>query len=165
MGRIAKLVAFITGSNSSSARGDTGGGSIRDADHFSSPGDDAQPLAGDYAAFVESSQSGVFFSVGYIDTGNQKTAQRGEKRIYARDASGTQMCEIHLKNTGEVSLSNDNGSLTLVPAGSVFINGVEITPDGKIITPEGVVLNTHKHPQGSDSNGDAEQDTGGPMNV
>lgn len=165
MGRIAKLIAFLRGSGSSEAKADTGGGSIRQADHFSNPGDDSVPIPGDYAAYVEAPQSGVFFCVGYIDPGNEQTAQPGDKRIYARTPDGAQIVELHLKNTGEAALSNENGYLTLQPGGDVIINGLRIDKNGQIITPEGVVLNTHKHAQGNDSNGDSEQDTGGPLNV
>lgn len=164
MGRIARLLGFSRKSRYSEARADPGGLDTRQATHFSAAGDDSHPLAGDYVAFVDTDQSGVSIAVGYHDPKNAQTAAAGERRIYARDSSGSQICEIWVKNTGEVKLSNSAGYVQLQAAGSVFINGVEFTTSGQIITPEGITLNTHIHSQGADGNGDSEQDTEGPSN-
>ena len=54
--------------------------------------------------------------------------------------------------------------INIVSPGDVKINGVTIKSDGTLITKDGVVLDTHIHSQGSDSHGDAEQDTSQPHN-
>lgn len=164
MGRIAKFIEFIASNIGGSAKGDIGGGDVLSARHFSPPGDDSTPLAGDYALFVDMPQSGVYSSAGYIDSTVAKISNPGEKRIYARSAEGVQVAEIYIKNSGDVSISNTAGSFLLEAGGNIVINGVTITPAGQIITPEGVTLNTHKHSQGNDSDGNTEQDTGGPEN-
>lgn len=165
MGRIAKFIELIRSTALSYSKGDIGGGDVLRAENFSAAGDDSVPLPGDYAMFVETPESGNYACVGYIDLKNTKASAAGEKRIYARSGDGAQIVQLHLKNTGEASLLNDSGYVTLESGGDVLINGVRITSTGQIITPEGVTLNTHKHSQGSDSNGDSEQDTGGPLNA
>lgn len=164
MGRIAKFIELIRSTALSYSKGDIGGGDVLRAENFSGAGDDSVPLPGDYAIFVETPESGSYVCVGYIDMKNTKAAAAGEKRIYARSLDGAQIVQLHLKNTGEASLLNDSGYLTLESGGDVLINGVRITSTGQIITPEGITLNTHIHNQPSDSNGDSEQPTGGPEN-
>ena len=50
--------------------------------------------------------------------------------------------------------------INIISLGNVVINGVTIQPDGTIISKDGIVIDTHKHSQGPDSNGNTEQDTG-----
>ena len=54
--------------------------------------------------------------------------------------------------------------INMVSTGTININGVQITSAGSLIFNNGVVGESHIHSQGSDSNGDAEQDTGAPHN-
>ena len=58
---------------------------------------------------------------GYVDPNNESKAAAGEKRIYARDENGVEVAEIWLKNTGEATISNGNGSTTLRPDGGSAI--------------------------------------------
>lgn len=55
----------------------------------------------------------------------------------------------------------DSG-MNIKTTGDININGMTIKPDGTIVMKNGVVVDTHIHSQGSDSRGDAEQDTGVP---
>lgn len=166
MGRVGRFLSFIKGTGRNESRSDIGAGDIIEAVHFSPPGDDSPPMPGDYSANMENSPSGTFVAVGYIDPNNESSASPGEKRIYARGGDGQQVSQVYQKNDGSVEISNlAGGSVLMESGGDVLINGVRITTDGEIITPQGVVLNNHKHSQGSDSNGDAEQDTGGPLNA
>ena len=117
--------------------------------HFSDPGDDSHPLPGDLAILTESVGNGGKAVVGYVDPKNEQRAKAGEKRIYSRDSSGAAIAEIQLhsdgkcrvqnaigglrvKADGSVILFNLNGGLTLEAGGDVVINGVRITPAGKI---------------------------------
>ena len=156
---LGKLLSFFrgirNGAKLSDVKLDPGGGPNITAEHFSAPGDDSHPLAGDYVVSVDIQRSGGSAVVGYLDPKNdQKTAQ-GEKRIYARDSSGVSIVELWLKNDGTAILSNAGGSVTLSPTGSIksqnangsaelqaagnfVVNGVTIDTEGNIITPASV---------------------------
>jgi hypothetical protein len=163
---LGKLLSFIRGTRNdakiSDVKLDPGGGSNVTSEHFSAPGDDAHPLPGDYVVHVTVQRSGGSAVVGYLDPKNDQKAGAGEKRIYARDEDGVSIVELWLKNTGEATLANSNGYLTLNSDGEIEANGARITPDGDVITATGVSLNNHPHSQGSDSNGDSEVDTNPP---
>lgn len=138
MGRIAKVLAFIRGTGGrSDTKCDPGGGAVRQAPHAQQPGDDAHPLPGDYAVLVEMPQTGGYSAVGYVDPQNAQTAGPGERRIYARTASGAQIVELWLKADGSARLSNGGGFLTLQANGSVDINGLIIDTSGKATSPTG----------------------------
>lgn len=55
----------------------------------------------------------------------------------------------------------DSG-INIKSTGDININGLKISPSGQLTFANGVVADTHIHSQGSDSHGDAEQDTGAP---
>lgn len=71
---------------------------------------------------------------------------------------------------GHVTAENGGGYFTLGADGTVTINGVTIDPAGLVITPNQIVTPSavvggveaagHTHPQGADSSGDSQQDTG-----
>lgn len=134
---------------------DPGGEDIAHASHFAPAGDDALALPGDSVALEESTGAGLEQISGYLDTKNEGIAKPGEKRIYARDADGKVVCEIHLKNVGSVTLKNESGSFELGDDGKVMINGVEFDTDGNIKAPgdvtalatsQAVKLSSHLHP-------------------
>lgn len=161
MGRVGFLLAFIrtlrNGTNVSDVQVDRGGKDNRTPEHFSAPGDDAYPLAGDYVALLSQTGTGRESVVGYIDPKNLQKANVGDKRIYARDANtGDQIVELWLKNDGTAIMYNDNGIVTLQPDGEVNINGARITINGDVITAKGVSLNYHYHEQGNDNDGDGQ---------
>lgn len=66
--------------------------------------------------------------------------------------SGIPTQYIHFKSSG----------IDIKSTGNVNINGLNILPDGTLVTKDGVVIDTHSHPQGNDSNGNTEQDVGVP---
>lgn len=179
MGRIAKILSFtrgvFNGANLSEVKVDAGGGDTTTPQHFAPAGDDAHPLAGDYAAIVDVPRSGSTVTAGYLDPKNAQSAKPGEKRIYSRNESGEQVAEVWLQNDGTITSSNDKGSSTLAADGSIkginengsfelqaggnfVVNGVIIDPNGNITTPgtlnaddvtadnENVTLSTHGHP-------------------
>lgn len=159
---LARLISFATGivrngAKLSESKVNTGGGFIINAEHFASPGDDSYPLAGDIVNIVplprSSGNDGV--ATGYADVKNTKKAQPGDKRIYSRTAEGIAISEVWLKNTGEIVVSNANGTFTLEPGGTIDLNGVRIDPSGNITTPgtitasdatlDGKVFSEHLH--------------------
>lgn len=180
MGRLGKILEFIRAASfgvpMTDTKADIGGGNIVNAPHFGAPGDDAHPLPGDYAAFVSSGRAGGWFSVGYVDPKNTQAAQAGERRVYARNAGGDQVCEVWLKNDGTALIDNENGSyqidpdgtqtmqnvngyIKLLADGTVDINGFIIGTNGNGTTAKGVSLDDHTHAQGADSAGNTQVDT------
>jgi hypothetical protein len=125
VGLTAKLLAFTRivrrGANANDVKASLGGGENMTAEHFSAPGDDSNPLPGDYIALVNSTGSGSKLAVGYLDPKNQQKAEAGEKRIYSRDGDGAQVAEIWLKSdgtlvvnsTGPVEISSPDSSVTV----------------------------------------------------
>ena len=74
-------------------------------------------------------------AVGYLDPKANQTAGAGEKRIYSRDGSGAQVAQVWLKADGTVVVNNSTGMITMAPAGTINLNGVEIDPSGNITGP------------------------------
>jgi hypothetical protein len=72
--------------------------------------------------------------------------------------------------SGSIKGENGAGVFELTPGGDFVVNGVTIGTDGSIVTPtsvatpsaviNGVEAASHTHPQGNDSAGNTEQDTG-----
>lgn len=151
MGIIAKVLSVV----GIDVKADRGSNDNVTAQHFSSPGDDSLALPGDYCALSGATGTGRQTAVGYRDGKNEGLAAPGEKRIYARDAGGDVVCEMWLKKDGTINISS-------VASGSdVFINGVKIPADGSdVILATGKSIMLHNHPQGNDSGGSVEQDTG-----
>ena len=63
---------------------------------------------------------------------------------------------------GTITGSNAGGSFQLQTGGDFVVNGARITAVGEIINAAGIVLGTHTHSQGSDSDGDTQQETEAP---
>ena len=82
--------------------------------------------------------------------------------IRLRNKAGNQY--VWLKKDGSIVRTNGNGIDTMLPNGTVNINGVTIDPSGVITLPNGVVLNTHGHNQGNDTAGDGQQKSTEPVN-
>jgi len=157
MGRIAKLLAFIrtsrNGAKVSDVNTDVGGGDNISAENFQPAGDDAHPLTSDYVGVVPVARTGGTIALGYLDPINAPKANEGDKRIYARDPSdGSVVVDVWLKNDGTAVTTNDSGSSTLNPDGSIkgqnangsfelqaggdfVVNGVVIDVDGNITSP------------------------------
>jgi hypothetical protein len=166
VGRVVKILSFVrairNGVPVSDVKCDPGGGAIVTAEHTAPPGDDSQPLAGDYAAVSDAAGTGRQSAVGYYDPVNEPKAGPGEKRIYARDSAGTMIVELWLKSSGELSITNGVGTFTMEPGGTVNVNGARITLDGDFITKSGVSLDGHTHGHGADSDGNSQATTSPP---
>ena len=135
MGRIAKLLSFVrltkNDANVSDVKVDPGAGANITAEHFAAPGDDSHPLPGDYVALNTDSGTGRESAIGYLDPLNEPKAASGEKRIYARNSDGEVVVEVWLKNTGEATIVNENGSVTLQPDGGTITTTPESTFEAK----------------------------------
>lgn len=160
MSRVAEVLAservVEEGAHGVDVKCDPGGDTLT-APHFADPGDDSQPLPGDFVALETSSGSGLEQATGYADVKNEGKAQPGEKRIYARDASGAVMVELWLRGDGSLVIDNGSGKVELAAGGDVTINGVVIDASGNVKAPgevtamatgPGVKLSKHKHPTG-----------------
>ena len=141
MGLIAIVRKFARVGKYSEATVDPGGGANITAGHFADPGDDSQPLPQDIAAIVPTARTGGGSAVGYSDPVNDKIASPGEKRIYARDASGAVVSDIWLQDDSSIILRNGAGFILLAADGSVNINGVTIDASGNITAPGSLILN------------------------
>ena len=126
----------INGAPVIDVKADPGGGALHTSNQFSAPGDDALPLADDYALDVALARTGGVATVGYSDSKNTGQAGAGEKRIYARDSSGAVVAEVFLHGDGEVEAKNGAASITLAPDGTVTIgnsaSSITFDPSGNI---------------------------------
>ena len=184
MGLIVKLLSFTraerNGAKLSDVKVNPGGGANITGEHFADPGDDSHPLNIDYAAAIPIRRSGGAVVVGYADPVNEPKAAAGEKRIYGRDPStGAVVNEVWLKSDSSVIISNALGAIELKADGTVDINGAIIDIAGNITSPTIVSgatvaastsltvsskeMGGHIHPQGNDSDGDTQVNTGGPV--
>lgn len=102
---------------------DPGGTNTTRVEHYAAPGDDSTPLPGDFAALGESSGTGGEHCTGYADVQNAGKTAPGEKRIYARDATGAFKGEVWLKGDGTIVASNAGGTITLSPDGVLSVSG------------------------------------------
>jgi hypothetical protein len=71
---------------------------------------------------------------------------------------------ITIASSGLITLANAGGSIALNLDGSVaFGNGAAITAAGDMVTATGKSMSNHTHPQGIDSDGNTQQNTGSPV--
>ena len=129
---------------------DSGGGNIITADLYLPPGDDSKPLKMDYVAAMFILKSGAAVVIDSADLQNALLTDEGEKRIYSRNKStGDVVAEIWLKNTGEISINNNSGTIVLEPSGVCNINGATIDTSGNITAPSitigGISFSSHLH--------------------
>jgi hypothetical protein len=115
---------------------DLGGGDTVTAEVFLGPGNDEQPLPGDWAFLLEGPGTGEWIAVGFADTQLTGTAGPGERIIFSRSAPGVMAAKIHLKADGSIDINDGKAVL-----------GV----DGILTVPEDVVgggksLKIHTHP-------------------
>lgn len=177
MGRIAKILSFIRNPvndiNKTDVKLNPDGGSNINAQHFSSPGDDAFPLNTDFVVTTKVQGEGKEAAIGYADPKNAPKTSSGEKRIYSRDVNGDEIAEIWLKNDGTIEIANQNGSVkintdgtieiisptiiditapTINLTGTVVVTGTiaatSIATTGDVVA-NGKSLETHTHPAGT----------------
>lgn len=139
MGRLAQVLSFVRssvgGHRVTDVKSDLGGGDVVTAQHFAPAGDDSMPLSSDYEAIISLVRQRGTAVVGYIDPRSAQTAGAGEKRIYSRDSSGSQVAQVWLKSDGQIVLNNSSGMITMAANGTITLNGVVIDPSGNISAP------------------------------
>lgn len=123
MGWIARVLSSTRrtrrGVPTTDVKSNPGGGANETAAQFQPAGDDARPLADDYAYTGALPRQGGAAHVGYQDASNAGKANPGEKRLYARDSGGAVVAEIYLQNDGSLTLENGAGSVSVAANGSI----------------------------------------------
>lgn len=145
MGLIATVLSFLRvtrhGAALSDVKADPGGGCNITAEHFQPAGDDSYPMPEDYVLLLRIPQTGKYCTTGYVDPNNEQTAGLGGKRIYSRDADGTRIAQVWLKNDGTILAENENAFIEITPAGQIELsNGagtVVIKTSGQITASNG----------------------------
>ncbi|MBP7735958.1 MAG: hypothetical protein KA369_08300 [Spirochaetes bacterium] len=85
------------------------------------PGIDANPLPDDQGVLIMIDENpGKSVQIGVLP---KQSVKKGEIRLYSRDENGEIKAIVHLKDDGEIEVSNDNGGLTLKPDGDIELNG------------------------------------------
>lgn len=165
MGRIgeylSRAVEAVRDVSLSRVKAALGGGETVVTEHFQPPGEDSAGLPGDWTLHVRVPRNGGYATVGVV-TGLEPKAGPGEVRRYARDSDGEEVVSFWLKSDGSAIMENENGAIQLKANGEADINGARITPDGDVITSDGISLRNHYHTQPNDAGGDAEQPTAVP---
>jgi hypothetical protein len=134
MGLVALVQSYTAelaaGVHSALVKAVVSGRNILTVQHFGPPGDDSQPLAGDFVSLKETSGAGAYDAVGYHDPKNQPKAAPGERRSYARDpVTGAVVSEVWQKNTGEVVieiLKEGGAPLRIKTRGPVIVESPDI---------------------------------------
>jgi hypothetical protein len=92
-------------------------------EHLQPLGDDSKPLPQDDGWSDRTSENGNDVYFGAFDYDN-KIAEPGEKRTYARNADGNPVSHVYQKKDGTIIIANDSYSKTISPDGSwVETNG------------------------------------------
>ena len=113
---------------------------INEMEHLQPLGDDSKPLPQDDGWSDRTNESGGDVYTGAFDYEN-KIAQPGEKRTYARDADGNAVSHVYQKDDGTIIIANDSYSKTINPDGSfVETNGTyskSVSSDGSFTETNG----------------------------
>ncbi len=118
---------------------------INEMEHLQPLGDDSRPLPQDDGWSDRTSQNGVDVYLGAFDYDN-KIAEPGEKRTYARNDNGEVVNHVYLKKDGAIIIANDSYSKTISPDGSwVETNGAyskSVNADGSYTETNGAYTKT-----------------------
>lgn len=118
---------------------------INEMEHLQPLGDDSRPLPQDDGWSDRTSQNGVDVYLGAFDY-NNKIAEPGEKRTYARDADGVPVSHVYQKKDGTIIIANDSYNKTISPDGSwVETNGAyskSVNADGSYTETNGAYTKT-----------------------
>lgn len=145
MGRIGVVLSWAAGKISGLVKHDPGGGALVQSTLYGDSGVDAPPMASD-GVYVGTTQSNKKTAVlGSVDAKNASTAKQGERRTYARDDSGAPVVTHFLKQDGEASTANANGSITLQADGATVITNagggsITLLANGDIMATNGTSL-------------------------
>jgi len=118
---------------------------INEMEHLQPLGDDSKPLSQDDGWSDRTNQSGGDVYFGAFDYEN-KIAEPGEKRMYARNSEGNPVNQVYLKKDGTIIIANDSYSKTINPDGSfVETNGIyskSVSADGSFTETNGAYTKT-----------------------
>ena len=141
MGRITRALS-ATGDK---IKADRGAGDINEMDHLQPLGDDSKPLPQDDGWSDRTNESSGDVYLGAFDYEN-KIAEPGEKRTYARDADGNAVSHVYQKKDGTIIIANDSYSKVISPDGSfVETNGAyskSVNADGSFTETNGAYTKT-----------------------
>lgn len=110
------------------------------AELYLSPGDDSVPQKDDFTTLVKVEGKGKYIAVGILN--NSEGIEKGEKRLYSRDANGAEQSEIHLKNDGTIVINNGTDFLVRYNELETAFNQLKQDFDDFVSTVYGV----HIHP-------------------
>ena len=120
-------------------------GDINEMEHLQPLGDDSKPLPQDDGWSDRTNRSGGDVYLGAFDYDN-KIAEPGEKRTYARGADGDPVSHVYQKKDGTIIIANDSYSKTINPDGSfVDTNGTyskSVSADGSFTETNGAYTKT-----------------------
>lgn len=141
MGRITRALS-ATGDKIKANRG---AGDINEMDHLQPLGDDSKPLPQDDGYSDRTNESSGDVYLGAFDYEN-KIAEPGEKRTYARGDDGNAVSHVYHKKDGTIIIANDSYSKTISPDGSyIETNGSyskSVSADGSFTETNGTYTKT-----------------------
>lgn len=141
MGRVARALS----AEGNLIKADRGASDINQMHHLQPLGDDSKPLPQDDGWTDRTSENGNDIYFGAFDEEN-KIAEAGEKRIYARNATGEAVGHVWIKKDGTIIIANDSYSKVIKPDGSwVETNGAyskSVSVDGSMTETNGAGTKT-----------------------
>lgn len=131
------------------------------------PVNEPKAAAGDKRIYARDASTGVLIVDFWLkNDGTAITENKNGRITLAPDGSTTiesPIGTLSIAADGEITGSNAGGSFQLQPGGDFVVNGAKITSSGDFVDSSGKNLRTHVHPQGNDSGGDSQQNTGAPI--
>lgn len=112
---------------------------------------DSPPIVGDAVTVIQTQSTGYQVAVAARDAEPSHQAEPGEKRLYARDGTGSVSCTLWLKGNGSIVATNAaGGSFELEAGGDVVINGTRFSAGGVVsnvtsLAVGGKEINNHTH--------------------
>lgn len=136
MAIISKVLGFFFATEgrtkTTQVSGDLGAGYTAQAPLAQPAGVASAPRPGDLQVCAEVEGQGQLATVGFIDPDAPQDLAAGETIVYSRDGNGALVSAAKFRTSGEVTMANGNGGLTLHADGRVTINGVTFDPSGNV---------------------------------
>lgn len=127
MGSVGHVETFDR--ESAETKVDPGGTRTVTAQHYTPPGFDGSPLPGDFVALQPCAGTGRIQELGVCDpiAANRKAAN-GEGRVYARNAQGVAVCEVHCKADGSIVIAVLDGTapIEIRSEGPITVNSPDV---------------------------------------
>jgi hypothetical protein len=87
---------------------------------YNPSGDFSVPLPDDFVTLIKIDGTGNYIAIGNLN--NETGIDKGEKKIYSRDANGGVKSSIYLDKTGKLTIDTDS-EIDINGGGTVTING------------------------------------------